>query len=78
MSLKALKLTKENLPTIARTIGINPEALSLLAATRDRYILWEPETLGSRHWSMISEVIFHNSLVFKEPESNQFIDVITK
>ncbi len=76
MSLQALKLTKENLPTIAQTIGVNPETLTLLAANRDRYVLFETHTIGSdRNWSLIGEGRFRSDFVFNEPETNRFIDV---
>jgi hypothetical protein len=76
MSLQALKLTKENLPTIARTIGVNPETLTLLAANRDRYVLFETWTIGNdRTWSLIGETRFKSDFEFVEPESNRFIDV---
>lgn len=78
MSLQAIKLTKENLPTIARTLAINPEALSLLASYRDRYVLFETHALGRDTYRIWSETHFHREFKFVEPEANRFIDIVTK
>jgi hypothetical protein len=78
MSLQALKLTKENLTTIAETIGANPESLKMLAAQRDKYIMFETMTVvNDRNWTMIGDVQFRQNFVFTEPETNRFIDVIS-
>lgn len=78
MSLQALKLTKENLPTIASTTGVNPESISHMAAFRDRYVLFETQTLGfGPNWRIWTETQFHRKLQFTEPETNRFIDVVT-
>ena len=77
MPLQALKLTKENLPIIAETIGVNPESLKLLAANRDKYVMFENWTPDGKHaWTTMNEITFHRNFEFATPENNRFIDVI--
>lgn len=77
MPLQALKLTKENLPIIADTIGVNPESLKLLAANRDKYVMFETWTIDKQNnWSMMNEITFNRNFDFATPESNRFIDVV--
>ena len=74
--LTALKLTKENLPTIGAATGVNPESLKLLAQNRDKYVLFETEALGSDNHRIWPEIEFHREFKFAEPESYQFVPVV--
>ena len=74
--LTALKLTKENLPTIGAETGVNPESLKLLAQSRDKYVLFETEALGNDKARVWSEVEFRREFKFAEPESNKFTPIV--
>jgi hypothetical protein len=75
--LTALKLTKENLPTIGEVTGVNPESLKLLAQTRDKYVLFETHTLGNDNHRIWPETMFRREFKFTEPESNKFVPIVT-
>lgn len=76
MLLQAIKLTKENLPTIVDTIGANPESLKLLTSMRDKYVLFDPEATGTeRNWSVVDASKMRKHFTFAEPEANRFIEV---
>ena len=75
MTLQAMKLTKENLPTLASTASVKAEQYYVLALTRDHYALFETQTLGNDRIRLLRESVFRENFEFVEPETNRFVDV---